>query len=200
MLNRPFWLIFQLILSFHLLGQSNQPSSQPHQIPAFVLYAIGDTWNANGAEPTGLSILLDKIQEGENNSGMIFTGDNFSPSSLTNEIKQMDKLRTYPGKIFMIPGKKEWKWGQGRGQESLEEYQRAIKKSFQNKSIKLIDAGCPGPLEISLTEQVTLIMVDTQWWLDVTNYQGEKDYSGCDIKDEDDRLCARGRTLYAFRR
>jgi len=29
-------------------------------------------------------------------------------------------------------------------------------------------------------------MLDTQWWLDVTNYQGEKDYSGCDIKDEDD--------------
>ena len=169
-----------------MLGQSNRPSSQPGQIPVFELYAIGDTWNANGAETTGLSLLLDKFKEGENGSGVIFTGDNFSPYSLTSENKQIEMLRTYQGKIFVIPGKKEWKWGQGRGQESLEEYQRMIKKSFRDKSVNLIDAGCPGPLEIFLTEQITLIMLDTQWWLDVSNYQGEKDYSGCDIKDEDD--------------
>jgi len=104
MLNRPFWLIFQLILSFHLLGQSNRPSSQPSQIPAFELYAIGDTWNPNGAETTGLSLLLDKVKEGENGSGVIFTGDNFSPSSLTSENKQIEILRTYPGKIFYDTG------------------------------------------------------------------------------------------------
>ena len=67
--------------------------------------------------------------------------------------------------VYMIPGNHDWHNGKRDGYEAiLREQFFAYQAGKKNVDFYPQD-GCPGPVEISLGDEVTLILFDSQWWL-----------------------------------
>jgi len=73
-------------------------------------------------------------------------------------------------KVFFIPGNNEWALGGPDGYESVLRLQSFIDKAG-NENVKMLPGeGCPGPVEVKISNDVTLVIMDSQWWL----HQGDK--------------------------
>ncbi|MEO7982502.1 MAG: BamA/TamA family outer membrane protein, partial [Bacteroidota bacterium] len=69
-------------------------------------------------------------------------------------------------KVFMIPGNHDWQNGSPGGYDAIlrQGYYVDILRKSNNVHYYPAD-GCPGPVEVSLGNDVTLILFDSQWWL-----------------------------------
>jgi predicted phosphodiesterase len=163
------------------------------------IFLIGDAGKADTtkADPT-LQLLKGKMAEvsGEMSS-VVFLGDNIYPSGLHKKkhskraqdeayIKaQMDILEDYEGRIVFIPGNHDWKEGKGEGDQFIKRQERFVEKYLDRGNTFLPDGGCPGPVEIRLSERLTWVIIDTQWWLhEEDKPRGDQD--DCDVYTEAD--------------
>lgn len=68
-------------------------------------------------------------------------------------------------KVFFIPGNNEWSLGGADGYDAVLRMQAVI-DSAGNENIKMLPGeGCPGPVEVKVSDDVTLVIMDSQWWL-----------------------------------
>lgn len=68
-------------------------------------------------------------------------------------------------KVYMIPGNHDWENG-GRGGYDAIIRQQLYVDFLRKKNVKYYpEDGCPGPIELSLGNDVTVILFDSQWWL-----------------------------------
>ena len=108
---------------------------------------------------------------------IIFLGDNLYKTGLpdnampTYEIakapldSQIEIAGKAPVNVFFIPGNHDWANGSRIGYESILRVQNYI-DVLGNKYIRQLPRnGCPGPVEQKINDDVTLVMVDSQWWL-----------------------------------
>lgn len=89
-------------------------------------------------------------------------------------------------KVFFIPGNNEWAMGGGDGYDAVLRLQSFI-DSIGDKNIQLLPGeGCPGPKEVKLSDDVVLVVMDSQWWL----HEGDKPgiESDCPYKTQFDIL------------
>jgi hypothetical protein len=106
-----------------------------------------------------------------------------SRSVLDTELSIADNT---PAKIYMIPGNHDWENGGRSGWETVLREQLYVDQ-LGKKNVKFYpENGCPGPQEVSLTPDVTLVMWDTQWWLHP--YDKPEIESDCDYKTKDEVL------------
>ena len=108
---------------------------------------------------------------------VIYLGDNLYKQGLpddampTYEIakapldSQIEIAGKAPVNVFFIPGNHDWANGSKIGYESILRVQNYI-DVLGNKYIRQLPRnGCPGPVEEKINDDVTLVMVDSQWWL-----------------------------------
>jgi len=106
-----------------------------------------------------------------------------SRSVLDTELSIADNT---PAKIYMIPGNHDWENGGRNGWETVIREQLYVDQ-LGKKNVKYYpENGCPGPVEVSLTPDVTLVMFDTQWW--IHPYDKPEIESDCDYKTKDEVL------------
>ncbi len=67
--------------------------------------------------------------------------------------------------IYFIPGNHDWANGGRNGFESIIRVQSYIDILGSNSVKMLPRDGCPGPEAVKITDDITLIMMDSQWWL-----------------------------------
>ena len=91
---------------------------------------------------------------------------------------QLKILKDYKGKIVFIPGNIDWAKGRKEGLKYIKNQRKYLEKELDEKNIFLPEKGNPGPLEISLTKDIVLLIIDSQWWL----HEHDKSYN--DIEDE----------------
>lgn len=168
MMELHFLKLFFFLLSFSIHAQ------QP-----FYVYLIGD---AGESEVSGKALLMLKEELlSHPNSAVIFLGDNVYPSGLqaNNKIdaahleSQLQILKEYKGQVYFIPGNHDWEAQKPNGLHTLknqEEYVTNYLKinstaSNKNEATFLPKDGLPGPATILLTNQLRLIIIDTQWFL-----------------------------------
>ena len=116
-----------------------------------------------------------------NNSNLLILGnvvskEGFSENAKAKISSQLDLLKAYNGKIIFTPGHHEWAINGHRDVRSLEKF---IQKSSDAKFYP--DEGCPIKKK-DLTDDVVLITIDSQWYLEDWNnhiYLNED----CDIKN-----------------
>ncbi|MEO0330432.1 MAG: hypothetical protein AAF223_01925, partial [Bacteroidota bacterium] len=139
-----------------------------------------------------LTILQRKLAQAGDKSAVVFLGDNTSrhglpeaehPHRATAEAQLMSTLRSvdgYDGSVAFIPGEYDWDQGGSQGYANVLNQEEFIENFLDNESAFLPGGGCPGPHELSLSETVTLIVIDTQWFL----HPGDKTGigSGCEAK------------------
>ena len=65
----------------------------------------------------------------------------------------------------MIPGNHDWNNGGKDGYNSVVRQQYYV-DLLGKKNVKYYpENGCPGPVEVSLNDDVVLVIMDSQWWI-----------------------------------
>jgi len=80
--------------------------------------------------------------------------------------------------LLFAMGPNEWRTGKRHVKEVID----ALHDKFDNNSVYTTDWGCPGPTEIELTEHLTVILIDTYWWLNTDDVR----FGKCGIDEERD--------------
>ena len=167
-----------------------QNTSKPESENTYTLYLIGDVgMPSQSSATTGMDLLVRHIQDGAEESGIIFLGNNLSTSKKRTSKKELEqeltarleKIKDFPGDLFFLPGESDWAID---GLEGIDWQQEFIEDFLDRDDIWLPDPGCSGPEEVELTENLVLLMVDSEWYL--RDWEGDIDInSDCDVKSRE---------------
>jgi len=141
----------------------------------YQVFLLGDA-GAAAPDSAVLGLLRRRLAEADANSAVVFLGDNVYPGGLPDSAAAeraaserslsalIDVLQTYKGRVVFIPGERDWHQGALDGLEAVNR-QEAFIEDRLDKNVFRPDDGFPGPDEIKLTDDLRLVVLDTQWWL-----------------------------------
>ncbi|WP_044015739.1 metallophosphoesterase [Hymenobacter sp. APR13] len=185
---------------------STPPDSANIRYSVFLIGDVGKPIAADkGGEPS-LNYLRKQIMAAGPKSTAIYLGDNIYEYGMPEEgaydrkeserriIDQLNVLRGYQGEKYMIPGNHDWKQGRVGAVDQVNRQQRFVENFMTNDSAAFSYTGdffiprdaCPGPFEVRLQDNVVLIAINSQWFL---QGEGERPYgsnSGCGVANETD--------------
>jgi len=161
------------------------------------LVLIGDAGQlTNGRHPV-VDAVRNLIKMDEKTS-ILYLGDNLYKTGLPDEQysyymssrsvldTELSVADNTPAKIYMIPGNHDWENGGRNGWETIIREQLYVDQ-IGKKNVRFYpEGGCPGPVEVSLSPDVTLVMFDTQWW--IHPYDKPEMESDCDYKTKDELI------------
>ena len=153
------------------------------------LFLIGDAGKSyEGVENPVFTLLKSKLNEAGDESAVVFLGDNIYPKGLPDEddesnrkeaefhlTQQLDLVKDYNGQVAFIPGNHDWKKSRRGGWEAVQRQEDFVKTYLGREDVYFPGHGCPGPAELNLNDQVTLLLVDTEWWLHKWDKPGGND-------------------------
>lgn len=183
---RTVLLIIGLLASLELV-QAQGTSELVHSI-----FLIGDAGEPKYA-PENLKVLKNKLVEAGQNSSVIFLGDNIYPRGLGDDedpdraeqekklVDQLNVVKNYEGRTFVIPGNHDWAKGTGEGWQHVLNQQQFVNDYLENADVFQPNDGCAGPVETELSNGLWLIIFDMQWLLHKSN-KPEED-SNCEFKN-----------------
>jgi UDP-2,3-diacylglucosamine pyrophosphatase LpxH len=171
----------------------------PADSVSHTMYLIGDA-GISDHSPTEPSLkLLEKMlkEADPERSSVIFLGDNVYPSGLHDEghpmreqdinrlHAQLNILLDYEGRVAFIPGNHDWYEGKTMGDAYIDRQAKYVEEYLGNDEAFIPKGGCPGPVEISLSDNLTWIILDTQWWFQL--YRKENSIpEDCEVTKEDE--------------
>ncbi len=140
------------------------------------IYLLGDGgYSPPGGTSLGLLAFrsfLDSVHKPQNYT--IFLGDNIYPDGMPPESSpdreaaeyridaQLNAIKNYEGNVVVIPGNHDWYNEKLEGLEREKEY---LKENFDETLIWSPEIGC-GLESISISENIQLIVLDSQWYLE----------------------------------
>lgn len=160
------------------------------------IYFIGDAGELYGNGHPVVDWLKKNVDFNDERNTAVFLGDNIYPLGLPNERESgyaeaketIDYLLTLvkdkKGKAYFIMGNHDWKNGKIGGW-----YQAMNQVNYINSlGLSNVQAwpqeGCPGPVEVELSDKVVIALMDSQWFLHVHEKPGIG--STCDAKSVDE--------------
>ena len=166
----------------------------------FSIYALGDAGEDN---PQCRSVMAELAKQAGDDShpGMIiFLGDNIYPDGLadpsdkdayeagSNLIKnQVDLLRPYKRQIVYVPGNHDWNEMKAGGLEAIKRQSDLFKQINYPTVMLLPEDGCVGPVDISLSKSIRLIIIDSEWW--IHDWEKEPGINiGCEVQSRDELI------------
>ena len=123
---------------------------------------------------------------------VVFLGDNLYKTGLPDNAVPTYAVAKAPldsqiqiagksdAKVYFVPGNHDWANGGTNGYESILRVQSYIDFLGNNNVTMVPRDGCPGPVEVKISDDVTLVMMDSQWWLHEHDKPGIE--SDCDYK------------------
>jgi len=159
----------------------------------YYLYLIGDAGEPEISSSPYIPILQSQLnQNGPIPSAIVFLGDNVYPGGLADgqgskTLEGQVAIARGKSKVFFVPGNHDWQKGGRNGLQRLHN-QQTWAESLNNPNIQFLPRdGCPGPVEVPLSEHLTLVIIDSQWWLHPWE-KPEGENSLCDTKTKPDIL------------
>lgn len=165
---------------------------------AYSLLLIGDAGlPARGGEPV-LNALRDAIRaDGPDRTFVVYLGDNVYPRGLTDSTLVAERTegeRILDAQIaavvetesrgIMIPGNHDWDAGSADGWNFIRRQDRYVDEKGQGRIAMLPNSGCPGPEVLDLNPTLRLVVIDTEWWLQLDGSRPEGERSQCAVKTE----------------
>jgi len=137
---------------------------------------VGDAGQlTNGRHPV-VSAVKNNIKI-DDKTTFIFLGDNLYKTGLPDNSLPTFDIAKAPldsqihiagksnAKVYFVPGNHDWANGGTNGYQSILRVQSYI-DFLGNKNVMMFPRdGCPGPVEVKITDDITLVMMDSQWWL-----------------------------------
>ncbi|HEY8401353.1 MAG TPA: metallophosphoesterase [Cytophagaceae bacterium] len=165
-------------------------------LPVYSVFLIGDTGapSIKPLEPT-LVLLKSKLVKAGKDSAVFFLGDNIYPKGMPKKNHpfyekaierlnaQLSILDNYEGRVCFISGNHDWNKGRPGGLKAVLRQQKYIEQYFGRKDVFLPRNGCPGPVEIPVNDVLTIVVINTQWWVQV-GHRPIGAEEGCSIETE----------------
>lgn len=142
-------------------------------------------------------------------TSVLFLGDNVYqhglPDSMAADYAEKkkildDQINTVKGtdaQAWFMAGNHDWNKGKRDGYTQILHQSRYV-ESLQIPNIHFAPTeGCPGPVEVNLSDNITMLIIDSQWWFQQEGRPGET--SDCDCKTEDELVLAVKDALYRNR-
>jgi hypothetical protein len=162
-----------------LLVMMTPAFSQQVITPTFTIFLIGDAGKLSVSSMPYKDTLQFQIKNCQTASALVFLGDNIYPTGMPAEnapnraeaesILKAQVDLALPDKanhqIYFVPGNHDWNKGKSQGYEHIMEAQQWLAALALHNVNMLPHNGCPGPVEISLSDSVMLVILDTQWFL-----------------------------------
>ncbi|MEJ7778789.1 MAG: metallophosphoesterase [Daejeonella sp.] len=169
--------------------QTKTGKKRPYEV-----FLIGDTGNINRIKPDPVLETLKHHLDKDQHSAVLFLGDNIYPRGLPpkSNILRTDAentlnahyqaLKDYHGKVLFISGNHDWNKGRKDGYEYVIRQEKYLEKLF-GQNVMLPSNGCPGPTEINVNDNVTIVLINTQWWLQ-SGFRPIGQQCGCRVSSE----------------
>ncbi|MEO5563337.1 MAG: metallophosphoesterase, partial [Chitinophagaceae bacterium] len=156
---------------------------------------IGDA----GALIKGKAMVLDAVKANvklDEKTVVIYLGDNLYDAGLPDETytsysfikaaldSQINLLKGTKAKGYMVPGNHDWDNGKPDGYENIVRQQQYVDVNGDGQIEFYPKGGCPGPVEIQISDDVVLVLLDSQWWIQETDKPGIE--SDCEFKTTDE--------------
>ncbi|MCA0397152.1 MAG: BamA/TamA family outer membrane protein [Bacteroidetes bacterium] len=190
----PTFLLFGCLFNIETAMAQSGDSLQARII------VVGDAGEFDAGNNQQHPVLAD-IREKANHTAqkanaIIYLGDNIYPigmrregSSAFSKDKAIIDSQWIVGSaaakdVYFIPGNHDWARGRAYGLQQLNRQADYI-NGLNNPHIRFLpENGCPGPEEIKLTEEITLVLFDSQWWLQQEGKPGPETACACHSYDE----------------
>ena len=164
----PFYFLLLLFSSGNLYSQSKIKSS---------LFLAGNT--GIDKQSTEFSNFIDEVTNINHEYSFVYLG-NFSTFELKNNEKEFSffpgKINNSDARLMFSMGPEEWKTGKKHAKHVI----RSLHEKFPDNEVYTTDWGCPGPTEIDINDQLTVILIDTYWWLNTDDVR----YGKCGIEED----------------
>jgi hypothetical protein len=143
------------------------------------LYLVGSLGqrSATGERQATLRLLKEKLAMAPARSSTVFLGDNFVGEG---EEAPLDlwALEGYKGRMFFLPGDNDWRQ---HGLAGLRHLRDHVEATMGRRAAWLPQPGCGGPAVVELSDNLVLMLVDSQWWLG--DWRGEPEINqDCEVK------------------
>lgn len=149
------------------------------------LIFIGDAGKISAEQRVIIADAANKIIPGK--STAVYLGNNIFPKGMSEDdtkgqeiLKaQFQPLRQKGAAVYFIPGNRDWNNSGPDGLVALKREGQYLAR--QNDSLlKLLPAsGCPDPVAISVSDSLTIIFMDSEWWLFPLNKDNPGAECGC---------------------
>ena len=168
-MNRVVFLLMVACLgSLPVLAQSDTIMSR--------IVLIGD----GGQLTKGKHLVADAVRRNiplDEKTLVLYLGDNLYRIGLPDDAyigyqdaksvldSQLSVVENTPARVIMIPGNHDWNNGGRDGYNSVVRQQYYV-DLLAKKNVKYYpENGCPGPVEVSINNDIVLVIIDSQWWL-----------------------------------
>jgi hypothetical protein len=156
---------------------------------------IGDAGEINTSQKAILSDIINRSLPDKTMA--LFLGDNVYPKGIETEAtkqqtsqsilrSQFEGLRKNGIPVYFVPGNHDWDKSGPDGYKKMMAANAFI-ASQQDSLLKLIPAdACPGPYELTITDNLVIVAMDSEWWL--YPFNNHADRSDCICKTKRDVL------------
>ncbi len=158
------------------------------------IFFIGDVGESEIVD-SNIEMLKGQLDEVGQKGTLVFLGNTVSKEYSKEAIEDIDEgdpslvellnsIKDFKGELIFVPGEKEWNQGKQFGWEALVNLETFIEDYLDRGDVFQPSGGCPGPVEIDLTDEVVLLIIDSQWWL----HLGDKPEEECEFESTSDFL------------
>ncbi|MEJ7587708.1 MAG: metallophosphoesterase [Ferruginibacter sp.] len=157
---------------------------------------IGDAGETNEEQK---AVLQDAVKQNiPGKTIAIFLGDNIYPKGMelpgtkgaveTEQIlrSQYEGLRRAGIPVFFVPGNHDWDKSGPKGYEKILRVNRFLKEQKDSLLQMIPKDACPGPYELSLSDNLLLVAMDSEWWL--YPFASKREGADCECKSKRDIL------------
>ena len=144
-------------------------------------FLIGNGGFVESEKNTTLQNLENTLASQNENSTLIFLGDNTKNLDKNALASQINSVKGFKGKSIFIPGDKDW----NNSLKGLKQQEKYIEKAL-GKNTFLPENGCPIE-KVKISDDVVLLIVDSYWY--ITNWDKHPTINDdCDINTRKDFL------------
>ncbi|HSC38959.1 MAG TPA: BamA/TamA family outer membrane protein [Chitinophagaceae bacterium] len=162
---------------------------------------IGDAGEMQRGTHPELELIKQLFNFGTTPTTVLYLGDNVYPHGLPDSLSKdfatarailddqvglVKNPSTGSGRAdaWFIPGNHDWVQGGKKGWQQIVHQSRYINGLQLSNVHFLPEGGCPGPVEVHLSDNIVLVIMDSQWWLHLNPKPGPQSDCPCKTKDE----------------
>ena len=164
------------------------------------VFFIGDAGEETDEQRRVLKSLREQVTNSQVPTTVVYLGDNIYPVGMPSKKdsierivaanalrRQVEAVADLGAEVIFIPGNHDWKKGKPKGRKAVKRQQEWIEDLDLKNVTFTPEDGCPGPEVYELTDDVALILIDSEWWLQ--NWDRDKDINDkCDVQSRFDFL------------